>query len=71
LSVVESGDRATPSQAIAVYNQSSPEVKAAIAEWSHYKTDRLPQLNRKLVEEHLAPVAISKIEQGVEYLMSR
>jgi photosystem II stability/assembly factor-like uncharacterized protein len=71
LSVVESGDRATPSQAIAVYNQSSPEVKAAIAEWSHYKTDRLPQLNRKLVEEHLAPVAISEIEQGVEYLMSR
>jgi photosystem II stability/assembly factor-like uncharacterized protein len=71
LRVVEGGDRAVPSQAIAVYNESDLGVKAAVAEWSEFKTTRLPRLNQKLSEANLAPIAISEIEQEVQFLMSR
>jgi len=71
LRVVEGGDRAVPSQATAVYDESGQRVKAAIAEWSEFKTNRLPRLNRKLSEGNLAPIAISEIEQEVEFLLSR
>jgi photosystem II stability/assembly factor-like uncharacterized protein len=71
LRVVESGDRAVPSQAIVVYNESSQRVKAAIAEWNEFKTNKLRRLNQKLSEAGLAPVAISEIEQEVQFLMSR
>ncbi|HEV3513727.1 MAG TPA: hypothetical protein VGS05_18620 [Candidatus Sulfotelmatobacter sp.] len=71
LRVVESGDRAMPSQAIAVYNQSSQRVKIAIGEWGEFKTTKLPRLNQKLSEANVAPIAISEIEQEVQFLMSR
>jgi photosystem II stability/assembly factor-like uncharacterized protein len=71
LRVVESGDRAVPSQAIAVYEESSQRVKAAIAEWNQFKTIQLPRLNQELAGAHLAPIAISEIEQEVQFLMSR
>jgi photosystem II stability/assembly factor-like uncharacterized protein len=63
LRVVEGGDRAVPSQAIAVYNQSSQCVKIAMAQWSEFKTTKLRQLNQKLSEANLPPIAISGIEQ--------
>jgi photosystem II stability/assembly factor-like uncharacterized protein len=71
LRVVESGDRAVPSQAIAVYDESDQRVKAAIARWNEFKTTKLPRLNQKLAEANLAPIAISEIEQEVQSLMSR
>ncbi|MGA8655498.1 MAG: hypothetical protein WB586_05060, partial [Chthoniobacterales bacterium] len=71
LRVVESGDRPVPSQAIAVYKESSQRVKAAIAKWSDFKRTRLPWLNQKLSEANLAPIAISEIEQEVQFLVSR
>src|ERR1035437_6614581 len=71
LRVVENGDRAVPSQAIAVYKESSQQVKARIAEWARFKQTRLAQLNQKLREAKLAPIAISETEQEVEFLMSR
>ena len=71
LRVVEGGDRAVPSQAIVVYNESAQRVKAAIAEWSEFKTTKLSRLNQKLSEANLAPIAISEIEQEVQFLMSR
>jgi hypothetical protein len=71
LHVVESGDRTAPSQAVAVYSESKQRVRAAIAEWSDFKTNRLPALNRKLSEGNLAPIAISEIEQEVQFLMSQ
>ena len=71
LRVVEGGDRAVPSQAIAVYNESSQRVKIAIGEWSEFKTTKLRRLNQKLSEANLAPIAISEIEQEVQFLMSR
>ncbi len=71
LHVVEGGDRAVPSQAIALYSQSSERVKRAIAEWSEFKTTKLPQLNQKLSEANLPSITISEIEPGVQLLMSR
>jgi photosystem II stability/assembly factor-like uncharacterized protein len=71
LRVVQGGDRAVPAQAIAVYDESSHRIKAAIAQWSEFKTTKLPRLNQKLREGHLAPITISEIEQEVEFLMSR
>jgi photosystem II stability/assembly factor-like uncharacterized protein len=71
LQVVEGGDRAVPSQGIAVYNESSQRAKIAIAEWSEFKTTKLRRLNQKLSEANLAPIAISEIEQEVQFLMSR
>ncbi len=71
LRAVESGDRAVPSQAIALYQESSQQVKARIAEWTSFKQARLPQLNQKLRDGNLAPIAISEIEREVEFLISR
>jgi hypothetical protein len=59
LRVVEGGDRAVPSQAIAVYNESAHRIKTAIGEWSEFKTKKLPGLNQKLSKANLAPIAIS------------
>jgi photosystem II stability/assembly factor-like uncharacterized protein len=71
LRVVEGGDRAVPSQAIAVYQESSPEVKTGIAKWTTFKQKKLPELNQKLREQSIAPIAISEIEQEVQFLLSR
>ncbi len=71
LQVAESGDREVPSQAVAVYQESSPQVKAAIAEWTAYKQTQLPELNRRLHEANLSSIAIAEIEQQVEFLATR
>ncbi len=71
LRVVESGDRAVPSQAIAVYKESSEQAKVRIAEWARFKQTRLAQLNQQLREADFAPIAIAEIEQEVEFLVSR
>jgi len=71
LRVVESGDRAVPSQAIAVYQESSQQVKGRIAEWARFKQTRLAQLNQQLREANVAPIAVAEIEEQVEFLTSR
>ena len=71
LRVVESGDRAVPSQAIAVYKESSEQAKASIAEWKHFKQTQLAELNQQLGKANLAPIAIAEIEREVEFLMSQ
>jgi hypothetical protein len=71
LRVIEGGDRAAPAQAIAVYQESSQQVRACIADWSRFKQTKLEQLNLQLRGTGLAPIAISEIEQQVESLVSR
>jgi uncharacterized phage infection (PIP) family protein YhgE len=71
LRVVEGGDRAVPSQAIAVYEESSPQVKAHIAEWTRFKQTRLEPINQRLREANFAPIAIAEVERQTEFLMSR
>jgi hypothetical protein len=56
LRVLEGGDRATPSQALEVYQESSAQVKARIAEWTELKKARLDELNRELRKAHFAPI---------------
>ena len=63
LRVVESGDRAVPSQAIEVYKESSQQVKARIAEWARFKQTDFVQLNQKLREAAFAPLAIAELER--------
>jgi hypothetical protein len=60
-----------PSQAIGVYEESSQQVKARIAEWAQFKQARLAQLNQQLREANFAPIATAEIERQVEFLMSR
>jgi photosystem II stability/assembly factor-like uncharacterized protein len=71
LRVVERGDRAVPSQAVAVYRESSLQVKKCIEEWATFKQTRLALLNQQLREKNLLPIAISQIEEEVESLTSR
>jgi len=66
LAVVESGDRAVPSQAIALYHESSQALKLRIADWNHFKTTRLPQLNQQLHQGNMAPIAISEIAEDAD-----
>ncbi|MGA3088978.1 MAG: hypothetical protein ABSD75_10215 [Terriglobales bacterium] len=71
LRVIENGDRAVPSQAIALYRESSERVKARIAEWTKLKATKLTKINQQLQEANLAPVATAEIERQVESLASR
>jgi photosystem II stability/assembly factor-like uncharacterized protein len=71
LRVAEGGDRAVPAQAIAVYKESSQQVKARIAEWIQFKQTKLTQLNQQLRKANFAPVAITEIERQVDFLISR
>jgi hypothetical protein len=66
LAVVESGDRAAPSQAIALYQESSQALKVRVADWNHVKTNWLPQLNQHLRQNNIAPVAIIEMTQAAE-----
>jgi len=66
LGVVESGDRAVPSQAITLYNESSQALKLRIADWNHVKTNWLPQLNQHLRQQNMTPIAISEIAEEVD-----
>ena len=71
LKVVEGGDRTVPSQAITLYEQASQAMNQRSKEWSEFKKNQLPELNRKLQGANLAPIAIAEIEREVEYLMTR
>jgi hypothetical protein len=63
LRVIESGDRAAPAQAIALYKESSQQAKTRIAEWNQFKERQLAQLNQQLSKANLAPIAIAEIER--------
>lgn len=60
LRVVEGGDRTVPSQAIALYREAIPQMKARITEWTTYKQTKLAHLNQQLVNGNLAPITISE-----------
>jgi len=66
LGVVESGDRAVPSQAIDLYHESSQALKLRIADWNHVKTNWLPQFNQHLRQNNFVPIAISELAEEVE-----
>jgi photosystem II stability/assembly factor-like uncharacterized protein len=71
LGVVEGGDRTVPSQAVSLYEQAVQQMNLRTKEWSDFKKNRLPQLNRQLQGAKLAPIAIAETEREVECLMTR
>ena len=71
LHVAESSDRATPSQALAVYAEAHTASAARVAEWKTLKQGPLADLNQRLKAQHHAPIAIAEIEREVYYLMTR
>ena len=70
LRVVESSDRAIPSQAIDVYRESNEAAKRAIAEWSQLKVTELVKLNNALVHAGFNTIQVSLIERAVEDFMT-
>jgi photosystem II stability/assembly factor-like uncharacterized protein len=56
LRVVESGDRAAPSQVVEVYKESSQQLKVRIEQWVQFKQITLMQLNQKLRQANIQPV---------------
>ena len=71
LRVVESGDRPAPSQAVAIYKESSEQIRARISEWTAFKQTRLPELNQQLRRANLTPIAIADVDREDEFLMSQ
>jgi len=71
LGVVESGNRTAPSQALDVFGEASLAAKDRVEEWQQFKMKNIPKLNEQLKQAHEQPVAISEIEQEVQYLMTR
>jgi photosystem II stability/assembly factor-like uncharacterized protein len=67
LRVVEGGDRQTPAQATAVYEESSQQIRTSIRQWAAFKEMKLPQLNQKLRQANLAPIAIGEVEHGGQF----
>ena len=66
LRVVESGDRAVPSQAIVLYRESSQAMKLRVGQWNQCKAGRLKQLNQQLQRAKVAPLAIAEAGKGTE-----
>jgi photosystem II stability/assembly factor-like uncharacterized protein len=66
LAVVESGDRAVPSQAIALYHEASQAEKLRIVDWNRFKATRLPQLNQQLQRQDVAPIVISELAEDAD-----
>jgi hypothetical protein len=60
LRVAESGDRETPAQAIAVYQQSSEQIKRCLLEWNDFKKKQLPQINERLHSAGLPTITPSE-----------
>ncbi|HUY82527.1 MAG TPA: hypothetical protein VMU92_12455 [Acidobacteriaceae bacterium] len=70
-SIVESGDRTAPSQAIVIFKQMSNVAQQGIANWEQFKRNGLSRVNAELARAHQKPVHISAIEEQVHYAMTR
>lgn len=67
LHVVESGDRTAPAQAIEVFKRSDHALHNGMDEWNKLKAERLPQLNQKLRQANLTPIASIVVDDEEEY----
>ena len=70
LRVVQSGDRAVPSQAIELYQEASAHTKTRLKEWAGFKQNALPRLNDQLKQANLEPIAVAKIECEAQEALS-
>jgi photosystem II stability/assembly factor-like uncharacterized protein len=70
LRVVESSNRAVPSQAVELYREAEQVAKAGIAAWTQLKSAQLAKLNEALTKAGVAAIQVSALERGEEYLTS-
>ncbi len=71
LRMVESGHRAAPAQALAIFDSMSRSAHAQIEAWQHFKSADLSEVNAALVRAKRAPLQIAAIEEQVHYAMTR
>ncbi|HXY03438.1 MAG TPA: hypothetical protein VEI49_07640 [Terriglobales bacterium] len=62
LRVVESGERAIPAQAMAVYEESHQQAEAGIREWTSFKETELPRLNEELRKANFSFIVVRESE---------
>jgi photosystem II stability/assembly factor-like uncharacterized protein len=60
LRVVEGGDRPAPAQALAVYQESSEQIKVRTSEWSTFKETTLPALNKRMGQANLPAIMVPR-----------
>jgi hypothetical protein len=70
LRVVESSDRAVPSQAVDLYREAEEVAKTSIAAWTQLKSAQLAKLNEALKKAGVATIQVSAIEREEEYQAS-
>jgi hypothetical protein len=70
-SVVESGDRTPPSQAVLIFSQMRAAAEKQIAAWLQYKTHDLQRLNETLKRANHKSLEMAAIEEQVHYAMTR
>ena len=71
LSMAESSDRATPSQALVVSGEARAASEHRVQQWTAFKAGPLADFNKQLKAQSLTPIAITQIEHEVYYLMTR
>ncbi len=71
LGMAESSDRATPAQALSVYEQARAATSERIKQWVALKKGPIDNLNQQLKAQGSAPIAVSDIEREVYTLMTR
>jgi photosystem II stability/assembly factor-like uncharacterized protein len=62
LRVVQSGDRAIPSQAMELYREADQSAKAQLVQWDDVKSMQIPKLNDALQKAGIVGVRVSMIE---------
>ncbi|MGB7546530.1 MAG: hypothetical protein WBM14_02165 [Terracidiphilus sp.] len=71
LRMVESGHRAAPAQALAIFDEMSKASRAQIAAWQRFKAAELGDVNAALLRASRKPLQIAAIEEQVHYAMTR
>ena len=71
LRMVESGHRAAPAQAVAIFDSMSRSAHAQTDAWQHFKSADLNEVNAALVRAKRSPLQIAEIEEQVHYAMTR
>ncbi len=71
LRVVQSSDRTIPSQAREVFQEALIAKQASVDQWNAIKAGRLQQLNQRLRQANLAPIAASDLPADEEEYSDR
>ncbi len=64
LGVVESSDRAVPSQAIAAYDEAIQMTRSRVMQWKHYQVEDIPKLNDELRKAGFDAVRLAGLPSG-------